>query len=218
MKKNKLLKIFIALIILINIEGTVIATTTGVVNVETVRVREKATTDSDIVELVSIGDKINILGEEGNWYQVKVGKVTGYIRKDLLTVDKNATIPTSNNVSDEEPEENNSAEEPKESNNSDVREEEKTTNSEETPNVVTPIENVERNDKTISTLKTIANVSVGKTIKLSENIKIKILPVANSSNILELQANTEVTVLEIINSWCRIETAEGECGWVRIDQ
>ena len=65
-------------------------------NVETVRVREKATTDSDIVELVSIGDKITITGEEGNWYKVKVGKVTGYIRKDLLTVDGKTTEVTGN--------------------------------------------------------------------------------------------------------------------------
>ena len=87
MKKNKILKIFVAIALLISIETSAIAATTGVVNVETVRVREEATTDSDIVKLVSIGDKITITGEEGNWYKVKVGKVVGYIRKDLLTVD-----------------------------------------------------------------------------------------------------------------------------------
>lgn len=213
MKKNKILKIFIAIILLISLETVAIAATTGVVNVDTVRVREEATTDSDIVELVSIGDKITITGEEGNWYKVKVGKVTGYIRKDLLTVDGKVT-PT------EEPEEPDST-----TTEPPVQTEEPNNNEDkETPGEVPteqPTENydvtVERNDTTISTIKNTGNLSVGKTLKLNQETKIKILPSANSCNIAKLPANTEVTVLEVINSWCRIETGE-YAGWVRIDQ
>ena len=54
-------------------------------------------------------------------------------------------------------------------------------------------------------------------MQLTSATKIKILPSANSSNIAELQANTEVTIIEVINSWCRIEAGENT-GWVRIDQ
>ena len=212
MRKNKILKTFIATIFLISLETAAISASTGVVNVDTVRVRKKATTDSDIVELVSIGDKITITGEEENWYKVKIGKVTGYIRKDLLTVEGEVK-PT---------------EEPKENTNTTTEEPpvqtEEPNNNEEQPSEVPaerPLENpnltIEKNDTTISTIKNIGNLSVGKTVKLNQETKIKILPSANSCNIAKLPANTEVKVLEVINSWCRIETGE-YVGWVRIDQ
>ncbi len=198
MKKSKLLKIFIIAILLINIELYTIAATTGIANSGTVRVRQKPTTDSEIVELVSIGDKVTITGEEGNWYQVKVGRVTGYIRKDLLTVDKNANAPSEGEVSTNNPTEN-PTENPPEKPNENI-------------NVIS-----DPNDKTISVMKVGAKPSVGQKINLTQEIKIKILPSANSSNIAKLQANTEVTVLETMNSWCRIEAGENT-GWVRIDQ
>jgi uncharacterized protein YgiM (DUF1202 family) len=215
MRKNKLLKIFIAIILLISIQTAVIAASTGVVNVDTVRVRKKATTDSAIVALVSIGDKITIIGEEDNWYKVKAkddhgNTVQGYIRKDLLTVE--GEITTSAPV--EEPKQ------PVENNNDNP--DEKTNQAEEpNTNVEMPSENndvtVEKNDRTISIIKTTGNISVGQKINLSEEVKIKILPSANSSNIAKLESNTEVTVVEVINKWCRVETGE-YVGWVRIDQ
>ena len=60
MKINKVLKILLSIVILINIGTSAIAATTGVVNKDTVRVRSKATTESGIVALVSIGDKVTI--------------------------------------------------------------------------------------------------------------------------------------------------------------
>ena len=237
MRKNKILKIFMIILLLVSLEASVIAASIGVVNKDTVRVRAKATTDSGIVALVSIGDKVTIIGEDGDWYKVKAkdedgDMKTGYIRKDLLNVDgKTSTVtPT-------EPEENKEQDEPEkpvdESNNSSgenekIKEEipEEPSDNEETPvegseGEITkqPAETVvERNDISIDTIKKSANLSDGSKLQLTENTKIKILPSANSRNIVELQANTEVTILEIINSWCRVENAEGACGWVRIDQ
>ncbi len=231
MRKNKILKVFIAIALLISIETSAIAVSKGVVNVETVRVREKATTDSDIVELVSIGDKITITGEEGNWYKVKVGKVVGYIRKDLLTVDgKKVDVEPA-----EEPKENNNAEEPTQTEvpneqtpstgaSGEEKPQEDGTQT-EAPTTGNPVEEpsesfgdeADKNDRTISTIKVSSIPFVGEKIQLNQETKIKILPSANSSNIAKLQANTEVTVLEVINSWCRVETGEN-AGWVRIDQ
>ena len=234
MRKNKLLKIFIAIVLLISLETSAIAATTGVVNVETVRVREEATTDSDIVELVSIGDKITITGEEGNWYKVKVGKVTGYIRKDLLTVDGGTTVtPTEDTNKDdntntsEEPDNNSGTSGDETTNNDDGATSGDATTSnndgdttgdasgEQTGEIVGAA--VQANDTTISTIKSSKVGTVGQKVQLTEETKIKILPSANSSNIASLSANTEVTVLEVINSWCRIEAGE-YVGWVRIDQ
>ena len=222
MKINKVLKIFITIVLLVSIEVTAIAATTGVVNVDTVRVRKEATTSSAIVELVSIGDKINIIGEENGWYKVKVNGTVGYIRNDLLTVEGKVPEETPT----EKPENNNDTPTKIENNDSN------TGASTETPetNTGTTTENPEEktnenidninssnNDTTISTIKITEGVSVGGKVQLTKETKIKILPSANSSNIVELQANTEVIVLEIINRWCRVETGE-YTGWVRIDQ
>ena len=247
MRKNKVLKIFIAILLLISIQTSVIATTKGVVNTDTVRIREKSTTNSDIVGLISIGNKVTILGEENGWYKVNCKddhgeNVEGYIRKDLLTVDKGAVIPSDET---EEPTDNDTAtgdkttpteqpevtgstagqEGPTEENPNDKPTEDgksaggEQSNEGETagtqkPNVGITVETM---DKTISTLKIAGGVSAGKKVQLTEETKIKILPSANSSNIAKLNANTEVTVLEVINSWCRIEAGE-YVGWVRIDQ
>jgi len=224
MKKNKIIKIFVVIALLISIHVPIIAATTGVVNVDTARVRKRATTDSGIVVLVSIGDKVTIVGEEGNWYKVKVDGEEGYIRKDLLTVDgKNTTItpteePKEDNTQTEAPKENNTqVEEPKENDNQTGetnKNEEQQTQQPTNKNIP---EEIEKKDTAISTLKTVARVSAGQRVQLTEETKIKILPSVNSSNIAKLSANTEVTILEVINKWCRVET-EGACGWVRIDQ
>ena len=63
------------------------ATNTGKVNVETANLRETADEESRILVQLSINDNVEILGESGNWYQVKSNNVTGYVRKDLLTVE-----------------------------------------------------------------------------------------------------------------------------------
>lgn len=57
------------------------------VNTETLRVREKATTDSDIINLVSEGDTYTVNKENDEWVQVKVGDETGYLSKDYTEVD-----------------------------------------------------------------------------------------------------------------------------------
>jgi len=232
MRKNKILKIFVAILLLVSLETSVIAASIGVVNKDTVRVRSKATTNSGIVALVSIGDKVTIIGEDEDWYKVKAkdqdgDTKTGYIRKDLLTVDGKTSTETPDEPEEEEITE---PEQAVEDNNSEVEDEtnreEETSDNEETPaegsdeeTTNEPIETVvERNDISIDTIKKSVNLSEEKKLQLTENTKIKILPLANSRNIIELQANTEVTVLEVINSWCRIESAEGACGWVRIDQ
>lgn len=212
--KNKIVKILIVGILIIGMQLPIFAAKTGIANVDTVRVRAKATTNSDIVELVSIGDKVTITGEEGDWYKVKVGRVNGFIRKDLLTVEGEVTTstePENNDGDSSKPVEKPSKEVPSIDLPTEGKPDESTSNKDE--------ESVsELKDAKISTLKSAEGVSVGKKVQLSEEIKIKILPSANSTNIQKLETNTEVTILEVVNKWCRVETVEGACGWVRIDQ
>ena len=48
--------------------------------------KAEASTDSDIVAQISIGDECELLEEEGDWYRVKYGEYTGYISKEYANV------------------------------------------------------------------------------------------------------------------------------------
>lgn len=52
------------------------------VNTETLRLREKATTDSDIVSLVGEGDTYTVNNQNDEWVKVSVDGETGYLSKD----------------------------------------------------------------------------------------------------------------------------------------
>ena len=94
------------------------ATNTGKVNVETANLRETADEESRILVQLSINDDVEILGESGNWYQVKSDNVTGYVRKDLLTVEdsqKEQKIEETNTVQKEQTTTENQTEENQES-------------------------------------------------------------------------------------------------------
>ena len=227
MNKRKLFIIFIILVFIVSYQTASIAVIKGTVNTETVRVREEATTESDIVKLVSIGDKITVTGESGDWYKVKVENITGYIRKDLLDLDGKVPSDTSNN---QEPinnnSENGSTNVDNENDNEEVGNnadgnEDVNNQVDNNPSVEKPIEGnltTMGEDKIISTITlNEEEKTVGAKKKLANEVKLKILPLVNSNNIITVLADTEVTIVEIINNWCRIETEENS-GWIRIDQ
>ena len=57
------------------------------VNTETLRVREKATTDSDIIDLVGEGDTYTVNNQNDEWVKVSVDGETGYLSKDYTELD-----------------------------------------------------------------------------------------------------------------------------------
>lgn len=69
---------------------------TGKVTKETVRMRESASTDSNILVNMDYGDEVEIIGEEGEWYKVKYLDYEGYMFKEYVesstgTVKESAT-------------------------------------------------------------------------------------------------------------------------------
>lgn len=83
-----------------------LAANTAKVAVETANLRDTADTSSKILVQLSQGDEVEILEEAGEWYKVKYNKITGYLRGDLLNIEKevtaNNTVET--NTSVQEPE------------------------------------------------------------------------------------------------------------------
>lgn len=59
---------------------------TGIVNVETAKVREKADKSSKVLGFLDYNDKITITAEEGEWYKFTEKEISGYVHKTLVTV------------------------------------------------------------------------------------------------------------------------------------
>lgn len=66
--------------------GTSSFAATGTVNTETVNVRAGASTDATIITNLELNDSVEVLGEDGEWYQIKSENSTGYIFKEFLDV------------------------------------------------------------------------------------------------------------------------------------
>ena len=79
--------------------STKVYATNGKANQETVRMRKEASTESSVVTLISLDEEVEVLSEEGDWYQIKYKTYTGYVRKDMLDVD--GKIETAQNTNSE---------------------------------------------------------------------------------------------------------------------
>ena len=187
-----------ALIMLVFI---IIASTTkayavaGKVNQETVRMRKEASTESSIVTLISLNEDVEIISEDGEWYKVKYKDNTGYIRKDMVSVEEK--VETKKEEENKEAENTASEENKLEENN-------QTTSSEE---------NKVEDNKDASNEEQKTEITTGYTGKISSKIDLKIVPSITSTNIHSLDENTQITVKDAINKWSYVE-ADNKAGWV----
>lgn len=174
------------------------AANTGKVIVETAKLREQANIDSKVLELASQGDEVEILNEEEQWYKVKYKQVTGYIRKDLIELEnKEAANNTIKNETTEEKKENttqNIVEDSTESNT--------TTENNEVSNEKEEVEEIVKNQK----------------YKITENVKIKVIPLISSIELDEIKKDDEVEVVEILNDWVKVRISNQKEGWIRKDK
>lgn len=88
MKNRKKISIIFASLIFGIININTVFGATGTITTETIRIREKASTDSKILDMGSLNEKVEILGEEDGWYKVKYKETTGYIYRNYLKVDE----------------------------------------------------------------------------------------------------------------------------------
>ena len=86
--------ISLASLLFINIS---LAANTGKINVDVANLRETADAESTILEQITLNQEVEIMGEEGDWYQVKYHNITGYISKELVTVNSNPEPTEDNN-------------------------------------------------------------------------------------------------------------------------
>lgn len=167
------------------------ATSKGITQNDTTRLREKASTSSSTVTLISINKEVEILSTEGDWYKVKYisnGKTyTGYIRNDMLSV--------------ENKEEN-------------KKEEKKDQDKKEEPEVE-PQQSTE-NEKNVDNYNTI-EVTEGNKAKTNNDIDVRILPLIQSNKTGTIKKDKDVTMVEVIGNWCYVE-ADKKSGWVMVNE
>lgn len=97
--------ISLASLLFINIS---LAANTGTINVNVANLRETADAESTILEQIILNQEVEIVGEEGDWYQVRYNNIAGYVSKELVTVNSNPKSTEDNNqVSENTTEENN---------------------------------------------------------------------------------------------------------------
>ena len=78
--------ISLASLLFINIS---LAANTGTINVDVANLRETADAESTILEQITLNQEVEIVGEEGDWYQITYNHITGYVKKELVTVTSN---------------------------------------------------------------------------------------------------------------------------------
>ena len=199
--KNILIIIFICIfnLFFINYNNS-LAATKGKINVETARLRREANVDSEVVELISLNEEVEILQQSGEWYQIKYKEFTGYLRKDLVKVDENVNT---NGVEDT-------------TNPTEEQEIENQVDEQNTENVNTTETSTIQNQNTGETENEVPTDMYGKK-KIAENTKLKIVPAINATDIVEVKIDEEVTVTEVINGWAFVETSSAK-GWIRQDK
>ena len=198
MKNFKRLTILsIVLLLSLIYSSTVHATDKAKVTSETVRIRKEASTTSQVIELVSLNEELEILEQDGDWYKVKYNKITGYVKSDLVEVEENKT--------ETDTKEDTTTENTKNEENT-VEEEQQNNYQENTTDNSTTTEN---NEETVK-----KELEVNQEIKLKSDVKLKIIPLINASDLTSLKSDSKVTIKEIINDWSYVES-ESSFGWVR---
>lgn len=173
-----------------------LAANTAKITVETANLRETADANSKILVQLSQNQEVEIVEEAGEWYKVKSNNITGYVRGDLLDVNKDETENITTVETSSQSQENPNIES-QEENTSTGKQEDATEQKEAT----------ETNEK---------EIELGKQI-IGEDTKLKIVPTINATDIIEVKKGEEVEVTEIINDWVCVQTGTAK-GWLRKDK
>lgn len=173
---------------------------TGKVNVSATRLRKENNTDSDIITNIYENDEVEIIGEAGEWYQVKYNGNTGYVKKEYLTVsnsnkknnttESNSTNNAENSVSKNETNINTS------SNKNEVN-----TNSNKETNTVENNNQVPENN------------SENMTVTTNSASSLRNLPSMISVSIIQVEASKQLTILSEMGNWVQV-TDGTVTGWI----
>ena len=220
----------IAIIVIMLFVTVSFAADTAKVSVETARLRKEASEDSTILELISLGEEVEILGQSGNWYQVEYKGITGYLRNDLIQVDgetqsngsetatSGETVDTSataqNNTQTGNEAGTTSENNPQTENANNLA---GTENTESTEPQNTTGEQANGDTTTTGTTDTTENEEdlTGK-YQFTQDVEIKITPLINSLTVSSVKSGDTIEIQDKVNDWVLVSN-ENIQGWARFN-
>ena len=220
----------IAIIVIMLFVTVSFAADTAKVSVETARLRKEASEDSTILELISLGEEVEILGQSGNWYQVEYKGITGYLRNDLIQVDgetqsngsetatSGETVDTSataqNNTQTGNEVGTTSENNPQAENANNLT---GTENTESTEPQNTTGEQANGDTTTTGTTDTTENEEdlTGK-YQFTQDVEIKITPLINSLTVSSVKSGDTIEIQDKVNDWVLVSN-ENIQGWARFN-
>lgn len=159
--------------------------TTATVNVTAVRIRESASTDSNIITNIYKEDEVEILEENGEWYKVQYEGKVGYAKAEFFTKSEKTTEQSPTEVQNEVISENLVPNEPINTSESPVQE-----NTE-----------IQR------------EYEIGENITLSNTIYIRLLPNLLSTSKTEVLQGTNIIIEAKLGNWYKV-TGQNIAGWI----
>lgn len=102
---KKVVIIAITISFLIGILSISCYAATVTVTTDTLKVRKGPSLDSNILGLVSVNDKLEVIKQEGDWYQVKYKEAEGYVSKEYVKIEGEIQEPTNTVPEDNKKEE-----------------------------------------------------------------------------------------------------------------
>ena len=93
---KKIISSLIIIFIMTAIASVCLAASTGTTTVDNLRLRKGASLDSEAIDVLNNGTKVNIISTENDFYKVKIGDQTGYISKKYVKTGSSANSNTTN--------------------------------------------------------------------------------------------------------------------------
>lgn len=208
------------------------AADTGKVSVETARLRDQASENSTILELISIGEEVEILGESNGWYQVRYKGITGYLRNDLLDVENGGSTTdnsgaeqvstTPENETENNAVQNNSTEGAENQVNNQTAQDNTTSNNvtegEQNASQAEVNQNTENTNQNGETAENTENANVEEDLtgnyQLVADTDMKITPLVNSLSVENLKQGSTFKIEDKANDWVLVNS-ENNQGWIR---
>lgn len=185
-------QIIIGIVILVSIVllNTKSMATTAIVNTDTLKLRKEASTESDILGLLNLGEKLEFIEEDGDWYKVKINNKTGYVHKDYVKIEEQE-------ISSEENDEQVNSTIQENMNVNDVNQQENTNNENK----------VQENNETLK------SEYVPVQTKILKDTNCYILPLINTNILANIKKDANITIINEVNGWLYVETEEIN-GWI----
>ena len=208
------------------------AADTGKVSVETARLRDQASENSTILELISIGEEVEILGESNGWYQVRYKGITGYLRNDLLDVENGGSTTdnsgaeqvstTPENETENNVVQNNSTEGAENQVNNQTAQDNTTSNNvtegEQNASQAEVNQNTENTNQNGETAENTENANVEEDLtgnyQLVADTDMKITPLVNSLSVENLKQGSTFKIEDKANDWVLVNSGNNQ-GWIR---